>query len=130
MKQKILEIGVPNMNSRIYPRNVIDGMVESWTGKSIFGMIGMPTGIGCTLPIDMTQISHVVENLSVEDNWLVGDVKVLKTPQGAILDTNLSLGGVGVFRPAGFATTSRNVEGYDIITTYKLHSINFVLNDE
>jgi hypothetical protein len=129
MKQKILEIGVPNTNNRIYPRNVIDDMVVSWTGKSIFGMIGMPTGISCTLPINMTQISHVVENIRVEDNWLVGDVKVLKTPQGAILDNNLSLG-VGVFRPAGFATTSQNDEGCDIITTYTPHSINFVPNDE
>lgn len=127
MTQMIMEVDVPNKNGRIYPRVEIERVVEVWSGKQMFGQIDMPIGDPNPLTVDASRASHVVENLRIDDNnCLVGDVTVMKTPQGVVLDDLLTIDGL-CFRSAGIGKATMDENGHVVITEYQMLSINAVM---
>lgn len=128
MTQMIMEVDVPNKNGHIYPRVEIERVVEVWSGKQMFGQIDMPPGHEGSLSVDLSRASHVVENLRIDDNnCLIGDVTVLKTPQGTILDDLLTIDGL-CFRSAGIGKATTDEHGHVVITEYQMLSINAVFD--
>ena len=126
MTQMIMEVDVPNKNGHIYPRVEIERVVEVWKDKQMFGQIDMPPG-NASLRVDVSRASHVVENLRIDDNnCLIGDVTVLKTPQGNILDDLLTVDGL-CFRSAGIGKATKDENGHTVITEYQMLSINAVM---
>lgn len=125
MTQMIMELDVPNKNKHIYPRVEIERAVERWAGKPMFGQIDMPPGNDGSLSVDPSRASHVVENLRIDDNnCLIGDITVLKTPQGTVLDDLLD----GLcFRSAGIGKATIDEAGHVMITEYQMFSINAVM---
>lgn len=125
--QMIMELDVPNKNNHIYPRVEIERVVERWADKSMFGQIDMPPGNEGSLSVDPSRASHVVENLRIDDNnCLIGDITVLKTPQGTVLDDLLTVDGL-CFRSAGIGKATLDENGHVVITEYQMLSINAVM---
>lgn len=112
----ICELNKPNKNGRIYTYSAFKDVI----GKSFYGSIGMPKEC-CEL--NLATVSHVVENIRIEDDMLIGDVKILKTPEGKNLK---ELVDNVVFRLAGTGILTRE----KIVDDYKLISINAVNIDD
>lgn len=142
--QFILEADVPNKNHHVYPRYVIETAVKRWKDKQMFGQIDMPTfkldASRATatsvsevedwsgFAVDLNRASHVVENLRFDDNnCLIGDVTVLKTPQGLVLDDLMTIEGL-CFRTCGVGKVLLDENGHTVITDYQLLSINAVFD--
>jgi hypothetical protein len=76
---KILPIDRPNWNGRTYSQSVVQSAIENCKSP-VYG------GLEYDVDIDLAKVSHITENLRIENGWLVGDAKVLKTPMGQILN--------------------------------------------
>lgn len=119
---EILTINELNKNNRIYPRELVEKMVE--TQKEVyFGMIGMPEGIDAS--VDFTNVSHACDNLRIEGDKLLADVKIMDTPKGKLLTECLKLNPNGAFRTAGYGTFEEgSLSGR--VGEYTLTAINWV----
>jgi hypothetical protein len=94
-------------------------LLKQVVGKSLFGELGIGIGIA----MNLERVSHVVTNIRIIDNDLVGDINFLKTPMGVITST---LVGEGVnfktsIRAVGkvnkeFVVEDLIVYGFDLIT--------------
>jgi hypothetical protein len=123
---KIQELDKPNKNNRIYPKEEIEKSIVKFNETAdamngVPGMIDYPDG----LQIDMTKVSHVVKNLRIEDNYLVGDFTVLKTPEGKKLSELLNASPATVaFRTLGTGTVGEDgvVKDFTIISVSMVDS--------
>ena len=116
----ILKADVPNANGRIYPRETVEQMVEQCAKNQnrIFGTIGMPEGTA----LDISKVSHTVNNLRItEGGDLIGDVMVLATPQGKVMEELLAHGTYD-YRTAGIGKVDEN----GVVSDYRLISISLV----
>jgi hypothetical protein len=116
----ILKCDEPNANGRIYPREVVEKMVEQCEANQnrIFGTVGMPEGTS----LDISKISHTVNNLRItEGGDLIGDVMVLSTPQGKVMQELLEVGKYD-YRTAGIGKIDEN----GVVSDYRLISISMV----
>ncbi len=94
----VLRSNVINLNGRMYTTECLHQMVETFKqntadGTAMFGEIGYPEE---RLFTSLEQVSHQVLNLNVEGTTLFGEIQVLDTPQGNMLETLLDS---VVFRP-------------------------------
>lgn len=121
MKVRIQELDTPNKNGRIYRKDVMEKAIEE-TEQTLIGTIGMPEGG----EIDIMKISHKVENLRIEDNFLVGDMTILGTPEGFKLSDMVECHDSYGFRLAGIGTVKRNEDGVqEVQPDYKIMSVCF-----
>ena len=125
----ILEMDVPNKNNHVYPKYVIEQVVEMWKGKQMLGQIDMPTFADEKSHfLQLDRASHVVENLRIDDNnYLIGDITVLKTPAGKLLDDLMTVDGL-CFRSCGVGNIAEDENGHMVITNYQMLSINAVFD--
>lgn len=79
---KIQKLDVPNSNGRTYTTTEMSKTLAK-VEHGLLGRVGYPSGPDAG--IVLTETSHMVENLRLEDGWLVGDITVLATEQGKIL---------------------------------------------
>lgn len=123
----IVEADVPNKNGRIYPRAVLEQMIKDVEDKMspprVFGAIGMPESVS----IDLSMVSHTVSNLRItEDGKVLGDVMILNTPRGKIMEKILEAEPNRQFRIAGIGKLEDNDDGTTTVTDFRLLSINLV----
>lgn len=123
----IVEADVPNRNGRVYPRAVLEQMIREVERKAnparVFGSIGMPEGVA----VDLSKVSHTVSNLHItEDGKVLGDVMILDTPQGRIMEKVLEAEPERQFRLAGIGKLEDNDDGTTTVTDFRLLSINLV----
>lgn len=123
----IVEADVPNRNGRVYPRVVLEQMIREVERKAnparVFGSIGMPEGVA----VDLSKVSHTVSNLHItEDGKVLGDVMILDTPQGRIMEKVLEAEPERQFRLAGIGKLEDNDDGTTTVTDFRLLSINLV----
>lgn len=100
MRVKLLRLDVKNLNNRIYRREFIEESVRDYNnriseGDHGYGEIGFQSGI--EIPIDKS--SHIVSNLEFEGDFLMGDVEILSTSEGDILNGLIEEGSEIIFRP-------------------------------
>lgn len=87
----------PNRNGRIYPGEIMESALKKYTEEYILpkramGELNHPQGP----TINLDRVSHVIENLKMEGNYVNGRAKVLDTPMGLIaknlIDEGIKLG--------------------------------------
>lgn len=118
---KIQVADVPNRNGRIYPTSLIEKVIKAAGDDKILGGMGVPDNpmTAC----DLSTISHSISNLRIESGWLVGDVTVLGTPQGKVLEQCID---VLDFRMMGYGSISTSENGTVILDDYVLTAISAV----
>ncbi len=87
----------PNRNGRIYPGDVMEAALQKYgseyiSQKRAMGELNHPQGPG----INLDRVSHVIENLKMEGNYVNGRAKIMETPMGIIakslIDEGIKLG--------------------------------------
>lgn len=118
MKTEILTLDVPNKNRRTYTTEAVTEALKNIPGH-IMGQINYPTeNFGS---VDIAEISHKINNLRIEDGKLIGDVTILKTPNGKLLEKLVEFPDSG-FRPRSFA----NIDENGVVSNLQIISIDFV----
>lgn len=86
----VLKLGTPSKTGRIYTKEVIEEAIQKFNeNKTKFGVLGQD-GIGQAQPyINLGEISHKVENLRIEEDYVKADIEPLDTPYGKTLQTLL-----------------------------------------
>lgn len=79
--------GKPNKNGHIYPKEVIEEIVEKFNNleKPMFGHLGYPSTTIFDIDDTTQQPSHKITSVREEDVNLIGDIEILDTPNGDIL---------------------------------------------
>jgi hypothetical protein len=117
---EILQCDVPNKNGRVYPKEEIEkALVKVREGQqTIWGTVGMPDGGA----IPLNDVAFITGNMQLNDkNYLVGDIRVLQTPKGQMLEELLKNPKAG-FRTAGIG----NVGPDGVVTDFVFTSIALV----
>lgn len=75
--------GIQDYTNNIYPMSEL----EKFVGKEFIGTFYDHEEMGFSVQdaIEKDKISHVVKNLRVEDNCVIGDVKILNNEHGNML---------------------------------------------
>lgn len=100
--KKILKCDEVNANNVLIPSEVVEKYLET---------VDPNTRFFCTIDphvnISASDISHALYNLRIEDSYLVGEIEILKTLQGQILEDTIMKFGDLIYFPAQYmATTS------------------------
>ena len=111
----IQKAGQPNANNRIYPRQILEREDKRYKeliqDRRALGELDHPD----SPVVQLENVSHVVTETNWDGNNLVGEIEVLDTPKGQILEKligrNIKLG----ISSRGLGSTRRNNEGYDIV---------------
>ena len=75
-----------NRNGRVYPRDVLIKEADRYNNEYVstsraLGELGHPEGP----TVNLERVSHMVKNLSVDGNNIVGRAKIMDTPYGKIV---------------------------------------------
>ncbi len=86
--EDIIVLGVQQPNGIFYTeeacKNFITSLKES--GEKLYGYFGLPElSDEKKFKVDMDLVSHEITNLRIEDDILLGDIKILDTPRGQSL---------------------------------------------
>lgn len=110
---------IKNRNGRVYPLNEISEAVNAATQRikesnGIFGELDHPQ----TLTINLDRVSHVITDVRMQGNDVIGRAKILETPMGLIAKELIKSGvSMGVSsRGAGNVNESGEVSGFQFVT--------------
>ena len=84
----------------------------------VYGELGHPEGFD----VSLNRVSHIIQNIKIKDNMLIGDIKILKTDKGVELLKNINN---YVFRPR----SSGNVKENNVIEIVKFFTFDAVSKD-
>ena len=84
---ELLKIGDVNLNGRIYTREAAELMVEQFNLKVaehgfFFGQLGFGDSADTTT---LQRVSHNVNEISIRQDRVVGDITIMDTPEGKTL---------------------------------------------
>lgn len=116
---RIVQADRPTADNRTYSLSILQEIVDQNNDKLVYGQLGFPDGGS----IDLTTVSHVVRNLRIETDWLVGDVEILGTPAGKTLTTMIDELPIR-FRMAGYGKVNEDSS----VTNFIIHSICAVID--
>ena len=96
--------GKPNANGRVYDKEAIQKIIESFKDRKeqgpVYGQIGYPNEndfMDSTIAITGEKVSHEIREVKEDDDDnLIGEIEILNTPQGNIAKALLDH---TVFRP-------------------------------
>lgn len=122
MKVNLLELDKPNLNNRIYPREIMEKAIKKYEEKYIkngksFIFSNIPT------EIDNNDLKHVVgkvNSIRVEDNKIVAEVEKLNDADNFY--PLIEQGKLNV-RTSGIGTIIKQSTGIFIIKDYELKSM-------
>lgn len=128
---RILHADHPNGNNRIYPRAVLEKEIERFKKNPpgcMFGQLDMPPD--CVTRI--ANISHSVNDLYMNGDYLMAEIEVLKTPSGKILKKLLKEAPHSVaFRTAGVGNGCMDEEGVLTINeSYSMTGVHALSSDK
>lgn len=117
MELKICELNVPDSSGTLWTESTFVDCI----GKSYFGLVGPQDGD----ILNLIDVSHQILNTRIQDGYFVGDLKILNTKNGRLLNYIISdeenLKSVA-FRIHGTGDIDDNGNVYDL----KILSINMV----
>lgn len=114
LKKLLLKKGdVPDHMNRIYPTEVLQKIVEETKADTrlLLGCLGRIDGAS----IPLSQVSHVVEKLYVEDDSLYCDIRVLDTPNGERLKEMLDEGHKPLTSPVWTGSTVSDQNNNEVV---------------
>jgi hypothetical protein len=97
IKGPFLQAEVVNGNKRVYPRAVLEKEVAAHINNKIkqnraLGELGHPA----TSEINLDRVSHLIKELTMDGNTVIGKAQILETPMGkiakALMESNVKLG--------------------------------------
>jgi hypothetical protein len=93
LKGICIQGGVRNANQRVYPVNEIGRAVKTLNdqisgGYSVLGEVDHPEGLN----INLDRVSHMIEQMWMDDANGYGKLKILPTPMGQLVQTMISSG--------------------------------------
>jgi hypothetical protein len=121
-------------NNRFYSRrlweNVLkdENVLEKLNNKTFFGMIGHEEELN-DKTIGEGRVSHIVTDLKIEDDKVIGEALILNTPAGRVLNTLLRAGSkLAVSTRANGVFEGKDEHGADIVSPdkYELISVDIV----
>jgi len=120
MKGICIEGGVRNANERVYPVHEIAKAVDTIneqikTGHSVLGEVDHPDD----LKINLDRVSHMIENMWMDDACGYGKLKILPTPMGSLVKTMLDSGvklGVSSRGSGNVNDHNGHVSDFEIVT--------------
>ena len=120
MKGIFIQGGVKNHNERVYPVNEISKAVSQINeqikgGYSVLGEVDHPDD----LKINLDRVTHMIENMWMDGPCGYGQLKVLPTPMGKIVEAMLTSGvklGVSSRGSGNVNESSGHVSDFEIIT--------------
>ena len=118
-KKQILVADIPTETGRIYPHEVLLGVVESLKEKELFGSFVNVNFINDDGVVDMTKAAIICSNFELVGNSLVCDFKILDTVYGVILRQLINEFPFAL-TPSGFGKVDENLNIYD----YSLTSVD------
>ena len=117
MKQYILTTDKPNANGRIYPRAAIEEMITKME-HPVMAVLGVGKET-----VSLSELAAAVSNFRLEDDNLVGDATILKTPAGDVLE---KMGESVAFSPVGKGDVGED----GVVSNYTLSYIAIVPKDQ
>lgn len=118
-RTKLLEFDKKNKNGRIYPKELFNKEIIKYFNDKNKPKYGEFDRDGSSsMDISFNRISHVVENIEMDDEAIYGDVKILNTLNGNIVKDLLDNGySVGVAsRGMGTINEKGEIENYKLLT--------------
>ncbi len=111
LKDVVLLDGFQDRRGRRYDRTDIEQQIK---GKPFFGELESDHG----LDINLSRVSHSVENIVVSDDGLRCDIKILDTPFGKIAESLLDAGVklTTSIRATGYVNNDHLVKDLNLIT--------------
>lgn len=114
-------------NKRFYRRDLyqreIDKLQEDINNRKVFGELDHPAD-GKT---KLTRVSHILTDLHIENNEVVGAAEILDTPNGRILKAIYQAGAQPGVSSRGFGSTKSRSDGIDEVQDdFNLHTFDFV----
>ena len=97
IKGPFLQAEVVNGNKRVYPRAVLEKEVNTHLETKIkqnraLGELGHPS----SSEINLDRVSHLIKELTMDGNTVIGKAQILDTPMGkiakALMESNVKLG--------------------------------------
>jgi len=113
MKIQLQQLDTPNKNQRVYPKEVMQKAIDeiNSSGRPLFGTIGITDGPA----IPLCDVAFTVNNLRVEDDYIVADAKILNTPKGEVLKEIVSSMS---YRTAGVGNVENGVVQPGFVISY------------
>ncbi len=114
-------------NKRMYPRTLwereIKRLDKQIGERKTYGELDHPMD-GRT---QLKRVSHLITNLHMEGDVMMGEAEILDTAEGRNLKAILDAGGQVGVSSRGFGTTRPNTEGVDVVQDdYRLMTFDFV----
>lgn len=114
-----MQASIKNRNGRLYPINELSTAVKSAGSRikeqnGLLGELDHPQ----TLTINLDRVSHVITELRMDGNNVMGKAKLINTPMGNIAKELINAGFIpGVSsRGAGTVNESGGVSGFQFVT--------------
>jgi hypothetical protein len=117
----------PNNNRRIYSKALLeretDRLVEAYKARRLMGELDHPSHNH----VSLQNVSHLVTNLKMQGNEMIGEAELLNTPAGQVAQALLK-GGVQLgISSRGMGTLSEGPDGYGYVNEdYKLLTFDLV----
>lgn len=91
---QLMKLDTPSINGRVYSKETMEEVVKNFNESQIKG--GTLGQVGdLSHPTDLKDLSHVFENVRIEDDKVMANMKILDTPQGknvqALLESDVKL---------------------------------------
>lgn len=123
---KFLECDTPNQNGRIYPTTVMEKAIVDYylliQGKRSLGCFASDvTASNWTSPgwIFVLDPTHLITRLELVNNMIIGDIEILATPKGALLQQIIDNPDT-CFGPRGRGYVDAN----GVVSNYELQAID------
>lgn len=128
MKITVLNLNQPNKNGRIYTTETVAAALTKYAAtidlKQAVGELVLEDTILIGSTVNLSNVSHIVENAEIDGDHLIADIRVLRTTAGEQLAYLLQLDKIA-FRPRGLGKIDSNQR----VTDYEFISIDAVLID-
>ena len=108
MRFELLRVNEVNQNGRMYTKEAVKQMIEDFERNrdrvgAFYGQMGMNEG----MDINLSKISHTVDELHFDGDRLYGEIKILDTDAGKKLKPLIEEGQV-VFRSRSIGTVNED----------------------
>jgi hypothetical protein len=121
-----------NRNGRIYPKMIMENAVKKYAKEQVatkraVGELNHPEGP----TVNLDKVSHLITDLKVEDNNVMGKARILDTPMGQVvkglLEGGVQLGvstrGMGSLENVATPCMSKMTLCLIRLTSYKIHQL-------
>ena len=130
MKFLLLRTDQINLNGRVYPKDLVTEVINGeefqkrLKNKELLGYIGQSSD---SLERNVADASHVVTDVYLEGNDLIGEIDILETPAGMSLIQSLKDGSADFgLALRGVGDMNRNEKGEQVVNSLSILSFDYV----